>query len=472
MTHAQTRHPMRRITPIHQITPFTYRDGSTYLEVLNGLRDYVTQVAVPEVHRELNRIIGEFQEALSAAERERETDLSKWREEFDTFMENVTDSLAGLNDEAVAQNILDSDTETWEALGERFPTHTLVEALVSNVRADLNSAVSSLNTSITELDGRLTGDLDSAVSSLNANMNELDNTVSQLETTLNNTISSLDARVSTVESDATELEDRITQVRDTLTSTINTRTAGMVRGSGVGRILASKNARAELQDGDLLAVIKTPTFFEDFDDNEVESFLPKNWTPRFIYREGGYRIESLNGRNVLHASWSSQERRGLSWDLLDDMALEYGTVDLAVKWRPVNNETNASVRLITHGIDLPGDEELGHGYFGGMPRGGRPILGSYNGADDAFIYNDDRVPPTPQPINGEWQITRFRIHENERMWTKTWKYGTPEPDHWGTVNLTSTKERGWIGIVTWGNGITQYDWFSASFDGNQAPLGH
>jgi hypothetical protein len=57
-----------RIGPINNITPFTYRDGVTYLEILYKLRDYVNETLRPEFDAEMERIIEEFNAGIANAE--------------------------------------------------------------------------------------------------------------------------------------------------------------------------------------------------------------------------------------------------------------------------------------------------------------------------------------------------------------------------------------------------------------------
>jgi hypothetical protein len=57
-----------RIGPINNITPFTYRDGVTYLEILYKLRDYINLTLRPEFDAEMERIIEEFNAGIANAE--------------------------------------------------------------------------------------------------------------------------------------------------------------------------------------------------------------------------------------------------------------------------------------------------------------------------------------------------------------------------------------------------------------------
>ena len=99
------------IRPVNNISPFTYRDGETYLEILYRLRNYITGIdgaggLVNEFTLELDRIIAEFNDGLAT-----------WDARFDAFIANITAELRALNDEAMADLIIDTATATHAALG-------------------------------------------------------------------------------------------------------------------------------------------------------------------------------------------------------------------------------------------------------------------------------------------------------------------------------------------------------------------
>lgn len=93
------------IPPITNITPFTYRDGASYLEILYGLRDYITGTLEPKFVLDIERIIADFNAGLSS-----------WETKFNDFIDEVTAEIAVLNDNAVANLLTAPASVTRQAL--------------------------------------------------------------------------------------------------------------------------------------------------------------------------------------------------------------------------------------------------------------------------------------------------------------------------------------------------------------------
>jgi hypothetical protein len=147
-----------RIGPINNITPFTYRDGVTYLEILYKLRDYINDTLRPEFDAEMERIIEEFTAGIENAENTiieyktnidaaiaafeagvnadiaahetavdtrmdaAETDINTaktgWQTLFNQFMADVEAELAALSDAAMGGLIGNPASETAIALAK------------------------------------------------------------------------------------------------------------------------------------------------------------------------------------------------------------------------------------------------------------------------------------------------------------------------------------------------------------------
>jgi len=95
-----------RVGPLNNIQPFTYSTGMQHVELLERLRVYVNENLRVEFNEELNRIITEFNEGLAT-----------WDERFTAFMANIVAELRTLNDEAMADLIIDTASATHAALG-------------------------------------------------------------------------------------------------------------------------------------------------------------------------------------------------------------------------------------------------------------------------------------------------------------------------------------------------------------------
>jgi hypothetical protein len=94
-----------RIGAVNNITPFTMRDGTSYLEILYKLKDYVTETLVKETDAEIQRVIDEFNGGLE-----------KWDERFAEMIASLVTQIAVLNDEAVAELIESEISVTSAAL--------------------------------------------------------------------------------------------------------------------------------------------------------------------------------------------------------------------------------------------------------------------------------------------------------------------------------------------------------------------
>lgn len=105
-----------QIRPVNNISPFTYRDGETYLEILYRLRDYIENTVRPEFNTEIARIVDEFNTGLSTTGGTVTTALAEWETRFTEFMADVTANIAELNDAAIAQLIGQPASETAAAL--------------------------------------------------------------------------------------------------------------------------------------------------------------------------------------------------------------------------------------------------------------------------------------------------------------------------------------------------------------------
>lgn len=104
------------IEPLSQISPFTYRDGSTYLEVLENLLKFLRDDMIPGFNDELQRVYDDFMAGLQNAENTVITTKLEWQALFDAFMADVVSRLEGLNDEAVSNLVNNRESLTGASL--------------------------------------------------------------------------------------------------------------------------------------------------------------------------------------------------------------------------------------------------------------------------------------------------------------------------------------------------------------------
>lgn len=82
------------LTPMANIGPFTYADGTTYLGILEGMRKWLNESLVPDINGAMAGNIAEFQAGIANAE-----------QAYTDFLANTTFQLAALNDAGVAANV-------------------------------------------------------------------------------------------------------------------------------------------------------------------------------------------------------------------------------------------------------------------------------------------------------------------------------------------------------------------------------
>jgi len=146
----------RRLRPYNNVTPFTYQDGLTYLEVLESLREWLSEGLIGHLNEEISNLIAEYDAATEAlrvemvrytalikADREAfEASMAADRATFAALMQQRQDDFEDTVDEA-RQRIESAITgieaaatraETAEASAERWAAGT--EALQAKAIAD------------------------------------------------------------------------------------------------------------------------------------------------------------------------------------------------------------------------------------------------------------------------------------------------------------------------------------------------
>lgn len=88
--------------PISDITPFTYRDGETYLELLNRLSQYITEQLHPNLRKTVEHMVEEMEHILAAQHNKYVEGIQDFQRIHDAFMTDVNSALMALNDNAVA----------------------------------------------------------------------------------------------------------------------------------------------------------------------------------------------------------------------------------------------------------------------------------------------------------------------------------------------------------------------------------
>jgi len=91
---------------LSNITPFTYRDGYTYLEVLEAFRSWLNEDVVPQLNDNAATLILNYSAALEAISGSAAATVAELQALFDTFVVELTDATMGerITDSASASN--------------------------------------------------------------------------------------------------------------------------------------------------------------------------------------------------------------------------------------------------------------------------------------------------------------------------------------------------------------------------------
>jgi hypothetical protein len=148
--------------PITNITPFTYRDGETYLRVLERLRHYITDVVVPYVDTEfallgnefttqVNTMIDTVNEALASQSATVDADIAALTQFVnDTMAAVVADSIT-LQDPVMAGIVNDAASATRVALNALYVNET---DFASGIQTTLDNTVGTVH--VNAPDGSIT----------------------------------------------------------------------------------------------------------------------------------------------------------------------------------------------------------------------------------------------------------------------------------------------------------------------------
>lgn len=104
------------LTPMANVTPLTYRDGATYLAVLEGMKAWLNETLLPFVNNQGADVTAQYQAGIDNAEATVVAAQVEWGELFDTFMTNVDAEIQALNDGAVATMVANPATATGAAV--------------------------------------------------------------------------------------------------------------------------------------------------------------------------------------------------------------------------------------------------------------------------------------------------------------------------------------------------------------------
>ena len=156
------------LRPYSQITPFTYRDNSTYLEILEELRKWIQTDLVPHLDTEY----AELSASWAANIAELETAVN---DAIAQMIAEVSNNSVTANDPVVKALVQNVSSQTRIALDAIYATDVDVAAINTSI-TNLQTGLATANTNI--------GTLQTGLTTTNSNVTTLSNTVSTNNTTL------------------------------------------------------------------------------------------------------------------------------------------------------------------------------------------------------------------------------------------------------------------------------------------------
>lgn len=109
--------------PVSSVTPFTYRDGDTFLTILEGLRRYINKTIVPFINDnfeslgdqfavEVNKVIDEVNTQLAGQKEYLDTTVADVLAKVDAAVQTIITNSIEANDPMVAQMFTNPDSQT------------------------------------------------------------------------------------------------------------------------------------------------------------------------------------------------------------------------------------------------------------------------------------------------------------------------------------------------------------------------
>src|SRR5699024_2830203 len=97
----------RNVVPVNQITPLTYRDGVTYIQMLNELSEYVKSILHPSLQHTVDQFVSDVEKQMDKHHDQYVDGVQEFQRIHDAFMSDVNAKLIALNDGAVSDLVQD-----------------------------------------------------------------------------------------------------------------------------------------------------------------------------------------------------------------------------------------------------------------------------------------------------------------------------------------------------------------------------
>jgi len=105
---------------VPQITPYTYPDGQTLLELITALRDHVVDQLHPNLQKAIDQLVTDVETEYDKAHDRYVDGVQEFQRIHDSFMSDVNASLVALNDGAVSDLVQDDTSLLGQVMREIF----------------------------------------------------------------------------------------------------------------------------------------------------------------------------------------------------------------------------------------------------------------------------------------------------------------------------------------------------------------
>ena len=116
-----SRMTRRTVIPVNQITPLTYRDGVTYIQLLTELSEYIKTILHPSLQHTVDQLVADVEHQMDKHHDQYVDGVQEFQRIHDAFMADVNAHLIALNDGAVSDLVEDDTSLLGKTLREHFP---------------------------------------------------------------------------------------------------------------------------------------------------------------------------------------------------------------------------------------------------------------------------------------------------------------------------------------------------------------
>ena len=131
---------------VPQITPYTYRDGQSLLELIKALRDHVVEQLHPNLQKAIDQLVADVETEYEKSHDRYVDGVQEFQRIHDAFMADVNARLIALNDGAVTDLVKDPTSLLGKILREVFTDRESFTTLETGITTLVSSFISDANT--------------------------------------------------------------------------------------------------------------------------------------------------------------------------------------------------------------------------------------------------------------------------------------------------------------------------------------